>query len=45
MTSLFIIVLSVALSLEEFADRLGDFTRMRLQGEMTGVEKLNLGLG
>ena len=44
MTSLFILLL-VTLSLEKFADRLGDFTRMRLQGEMTGVEKLNLGLG
>ena len=37
--------LFVALPLKEFADHLGDFSRMRLQGEMTGVEKLNLGLG
>ena len=44
MTSIFIL-LFVPLSLQKFADRLGDFTRMRLQGEMTGVEKLNLGLG
>ena len=38
-------LLFVPLSLQKFADRLGDLTRMRLQGEMTGIEKLNLGLG
>src|SRR5262245_57858281 len=33
-----LILPSVALSLQKFADRLGDFTRMRFQSEMTGVE-------
>src|SRR5262245_56252339 len=36
---------SVALSLEKFADCGSDFSRVRLQSEMPGVEKLNLGLG
>src|SRR5262245_35114677 len=33
-----LILPSVALSLQKFADRGGDFTRMRLQSEMPGVE-------
>src|SRR5262245_18000587 len=40
-----LILPSVALSLQKFADRGGDFSRVRLQSEMTGLQKLNLGLG